>query len=132
MDFLDELEAKIKSRRMVENSYKILRVLLMVIIAVCGFLTAAASQAGTKETWVSSSGSLLIFGLFSAVCAILNQVLSPTEKSIFHKNVKKALEYIRGEVKFGNLEIAKANLLKSVAVTEPEIVLGKVKNSLKE
>lgn len=76
--FLSELEEAIKNRKRLELGYRVLQVGLMVVIAACGFLTAAASQTETKTTLVSTPTSLLILGLLSAVCAIINQVLSPS------------------------------------------------------
>lgn len=126
-NFLEEIEKKLESRKRAEKFYKWIRLILMVSIAICGFLTAAASQADTRETWVSSQNSLLIFGLVSAVCAVLNQVLSPSEKYLFHKNVKKALQYIRDEVKFGEMKASEASRLKAIALTSPDLVIGKLK-----
>lgn len=124
--FVGEIEARIASRKRVELIYRILQLSLMIIIAGCGFLTAAAGQAETKSTWVSTSKSLLIFGLLSAICAIVNQVLDPGAKHLYHKSVKKALQYIRGQVKFGDMPVKDAENLNAVAITNPESVLGKL------
>ena len=109
-EFLAELEQTIKERHRLQQAYKWLNVSLGVIIAGCGFLTAAASQTELKTTWVTSPTSLLIFGLLSAICAIINQILSPGERHAHHKNVRIALQHIRGEVKYKNMSIKNAQV----------------------
>jgi len=129
-DFLDEIEASIKVRIIIERGYRILHVGLGVIIASCGFLTAAASQNEMKTTWVSSPTSLLIFGLLSVICAIINQIMTPGEKYTHHLSVKRALQYIRGEVKFRNMTLKDAETLRALAIINPELVLGKLHDTL--
>ncbi len=128
-EFLAELEQTIKERHRLQQAYKWLNVSLGVIIAGCGFLTAAASQTELKTTWVTSPTSLLIFGLLSAICAIINQILSPGERHAHHKNVRIALQHIRGEVKYKNMSIKNAQVLRTLAIKEPEIVLGKLREA---
>lgn len=123
MEFLRELEAGIESRKRADKLYQILQVALMTLIAVCGFLTAAASQSETKTTFISQPKSLLIFGSISAICAIVNQVAKPAERNAYHKQVKKALQYIRGEVKYGDMPVKDAQSLMALAITSPELVL---------
>lgn len=125
-EFLEDIESEITKRTWFQNFYKILRVVLMVTIAICGFFTATASQV-EKVSFLDKT-SIMWFGLLSAVCAVLNQSLSPSASNIFHQNIRKAMEYIKGEVQFSNMEISKAHKLKSLATTEPEAVLGKLKD----
>jgi len=125
-EFLSELEPFIKSRRNLEIMHNILHVVLMVTLAACGFLTAAASQDSMKLSWVSTPTSLLIYGLLSALCAITNQVVKPAEKNAFYRNAKKPLQYIRGEIKFRGMSASEAELLRAIAVVQPEIILGKL------
>jgi hypothetical protein len=131
-EFLDELEKSIERRQRLELAFKALHLGLGVVIAGCGFLTAAASQAELKTTWVSSPTSLLVFGLLSAICAIINQILTPTEKVTYHRNTKKALEYIRGDVKFRNMPIKNAQTLRTLALTNPELILGRLSNQIND
>jgi hypothetical protein len=128
-EFLAELESSIQSRRKLEMMHRISQVCLMVIIASCGFLTATASQTETKATWVSAPTSLLIFGLLSAVCAIINQVINPGEKYIYYRSVKLTLQYIRGAVKYEDMSVKVAEGLRALALTNPELVLGKLQDS---
>jgi hypothetical protein len=128
-EFLHELEREMATRRFLDNGYQSLHIALMTLIAVCGFLTAAASQSETKTTFISQPTSLLTFGLISAVCAIVNQVLKPAEKNLFHKQVKKALQYIRGEVKYGDMAVKDAQNLMALAITSPELVLRSLPSS---
>jgi hypothetical protein len=123
-EFLNEIDKNIRSRNSVEIFYKTMRIVLMVSIGICGFLTAAASQSNQGQTFISQSGSLLTFGLISAISAVLNQALAPSEQTMFHKSVKKALCYIQGEVKYGDMPLAQAHKLKTIAVTNPESILG--------
>jgi len=127
--FLSELEEAIKNRKRLELGYRVLQVGLMVVIAACGFLTAAASQTETKTTLVSTPTSLLILGLLSAVCAIINQVLSPADKYSYHKNVKRALQYVRGAAKFKGIPVNDAEDLRQLAVVNPAVVLDKLSNA---
>lgn len=124
--FLKDIEGKITSRKRVENLYKFLRILLMVTIAVCGFITASISSNDAKGVWVFTTESLFPIGLISAVSAILNQALSPSEKSIFHKSVKKALQSIHYLVEYGSLETKTASRLMALALTEPDKALEEI------
>jgi hypothetical protein len=125
-EFLYEVEDEITKRIRLQNFYLILRLFLMVTITICGFLTATASQF-SSGSWLASPGTLLGFGIVSAVCAVLNQSLNPSAKNLFHRNIREALEFIQGEVRYSELPLAEAHKLKSVAVNEPEIVLGRMK-----
>jgi hypothetical protein len=126
--FLEEIDETIKRRQRLELNFKILHVGLGVVVASCGFLTAAASQATMKTTWISTPSALLIFGLLSAMSAIINQLLTPSEKQAHHQNVKRALQYIRGEVKFRSMTVKQAELFRILATTNPELVLGQLNN----
>ena len=123
LEFLRELEAQIESRKRADGGHQFLQLALMTLIAGCGFLTAAASQSETKTAFLSQPKSLLVFGLISALCAIVNQVLRPGERAIYHKHVKKALQYIRGGVKYGDMPVKEAQNLMALAITTPELVL---------
>lgn len=123
IEFLRELEEQIESRKLADKGHQILQLTLMTLIAGCGFLTAAASQSETKTAFISYPKYLLIFGLISALCAIVNQVLKPGERAVYHKHVKKALQYIRGEVKYGDMPVKEAQKLMALAITTPELVL---------
>jgi hypothetical protein len=127
--FLSEIEADIRSRATVRARFQVLQIGLMSIIAGCGFLTAAASQTETKTTWVSMPTSLLIFGLMSAICAIINQILNPSDRCSYHRSARKALEYVRGEVKYRGMPVKDAERLRALASTNPEFVLGKLPQS---
>jgi hypothetical protein len=126
--FLSEIEEDIKHRLLLENRYRLLHVSLGVIIAACGFLTAAASQTETRTSLISSPTSLLIFGLLSAICAIINQIMSPGEAYTHHQNVRRALAYIRGEVKFRKMTIKDAQALRTLALTNTELVWNKLQD----
>ncbi len=123
-EFLAEIESEIKRRRFFQNFYKILRVALMVTIAVSGFATAAVSQIELNN----SANWIFYFGLISAVCAVLNQSLNPSESNLFNQSARKALQYVMGEVKYGKMEVGEAHRYKSLAMTNPEIVLGDLEN----
>ena len=122
-EFLGELEVQIKSRKLADQGHQILQLALMTLIAGCGFLTAAASQSETKTALISYPKFLLALGLISALCAIVNQVVKPGERAVYHKHVKKALQYIRGEVKYGDMPVKEAQKLMALAITTPELVL---------
>jgi hypothetical protein len=128
-EFLNEIEQEIKHRLRLENGYRLLHVSLGVIIASCGFLTAAASQTETKTTLISSPTSLLIFGLLSAICAIINQIMSPGEVYTHHQNVRRALAYIRGEVKFRKMTVKNAQALRTLALTNTELVWNRLQDA---
>jgi FtsH-binding integral membrane protein len=125
-EFLDEIEQTIKRREFVKDVYQFLNVGLGVIIAACGFLTAAASQTELKTTWISSPTALLMFGLLSAISAIINQIMTPGQRYAHHKIVRLALQHIRGEVKFRKMTVKDAQALRTLALTKPEFVLGKL------
>jgi hypothetical protein len=125
--FLEEVESEIIKRRNLQNMYTVIRITLMLLIAICGFLTATnASESGIE--WISKPYMLFIFGFVSFVCASLNQYLTPSAMKVFHQNIRKALEFIKNEVQYSNMDLADASKFKSIAIIEPEIVLGKLKN----
>jgi len=124
--FLDEIAAEINSRKRAENSYKVARIILMVTIAVCGFLTASISSAETKQIWSFSTDALFPIGLISTVSAILNQALSPSEKTIYHKSIKKALQSIQYLVEYGSLDVKTASRLMTLSLTEPDKALEEI------
>jgi hypothetical protein len=128
-EFLDEIEVLIQDRKRFASQYGMLRVGLGVIITICGFLTAAASQTDMKATGIFTPTSLLVFGLLSAICAITNQLLAPEERNVHHNNIRKALEHIKGEVKFGNMSLKTAQTLRTLAATNPELILGKLQET---
>jgi hypothetical protein len=99
-EFLGELETHVKRRRSTELWYQSIRLRLMISIAACGFLTAAASRPDLKSSWISTSNTLLFLGLLSAICAIVNQGWAHTKRRLFHESVKKAFQCVCGEVKF--------------------------------
>jgi hypothetical protein len=121
-EFLTEIDRDVRHRLRLENGYRLLHIGLGVIIAACGFLTAAASQTTVNATFYSSSTSLLTYGLLSAICAIINQIMTPGEAYTHHQNVRRALAYIRGEVKFRNMDVKSAQALRSLALTNPAFV----------
>jgi hypothetical protein len=130
-EFLNEIEQDIKHRLLLENRYKLLHISLGVIIASCGFLTAAASQAETKTSLISSPTSLLVFGLLSAICAIINQLMAPGEAYSHHQNVRRALAYIRGEVKFREMTVKNAQALRALALTNTELLWNRLQDANK-
>lgn len=125
-EFLTELEQDIKHRLQLENRYRLLHVTLGIIIAGCGFLTAAASQSEARSTVISSPTSLLIFGLLSAICAIINQIMAPGEAYTHHQSVRRALAYVRGEVKFRKMAVKDAQALRTLALTNTELIWNKL------
>lgn len=118
--FVRKLESEIKSKSVTQARYKYARITLMAIIAVCGFFTAAASQSVGKASWLSSPTFLLLIGLLSSVCAVLNQAVNPDEKHSYHRTGKKALQIIKEHVEFGIMPINEAVKLKGLALTEPD------------
>lgn len=128
-EFLKELEAKLAGTRKLERSYRYMQLGLMVLITSCGFLTAASTNEITKNLWVSNPLAVLLFGLSSALAAIINQVLTPAEKYLFHKQVKKALRNIRGAVKYGDMPVAVAERLRAQATVDPASVLPQIYNN---
>lgn len=119
-EFLAELDNSIENKKTRQRRHRILQVVLSIAMAVCGFLTAAASQAEGKDSGLSSPTLLLSIGLIGAICAILNQVLAPGEKSSYHRNCKKALQSIRGKVKYGGMAVSEAENLRARAVATPD------------
>ncbi len=131
-EFLLEIEQEIKKRTHLQNFYSGLRLFLMVTIAVCGFLTAAGGGEISQFKWLSSPWTLFLLGFISFVCAVFNQYMTPSAMKVFHQNIRKAMEFIKGEVKYSRLKLADANKLKSIAIIEPEIVLGKLKEMFED
>jgi hypothetical protein len=127
-EFLSEIETAIRNKRRYQIRYKLVQISLMTIIASCGFLTAAASQDGEKVGWLSSSTFLLLIGLLSAACAILNQIVNPGERHSYHRNVRKALEQIRGEVKYRGMPVSEAERLRAIASANPDVITGKLEH----
>lgn len=123
-EFIAEIDEQIKNKRKLESRYKYTQLWLMMIITACGFLTSVSVNEGLKNLWISRPNSVLVFGLLSALCAIMNQVLTPSEKLIFHKQVRKALTNIRGAVKYGNMSISDAEKLRAQAIIDPAAVLS--------
>lgn len=125
-EWLDEIKEHIRLRKRVEHCYRFLHIALMTTIAGCGFLTAAASQVSTADTWVSNPNVLLILGLMTAICAILNQVVNPVEKSRFHKSIRKSLGFVRGALEFRGISLSEAEKMRAIAVVSPELILGRM------
>jgi hypothetical protein len=125
-EFLSEIEKSIRIRQTCQLRYKIVQLVLTTIVTSCGFLTAATSQVGDKVGWMSSPKLLLIVGLLSAACAIVNQVANPGEKYSYHRNCKKALQKIRGEVKYRGVSVSEAERLRALADANPEAIIGKL------
>ncbi len=130
-EFLDEIDNEIVKRNRLQSFYGGLRLFLMVTIAICGFLTATGGQV-TQVKWLSSPAILFVLGFVSFVCAILNQYMTPSAMKVFHQNIRKAMEFIKGEVKYSKMDLADASKFKSIAIIEPEIVLGKLKELFDE
>jgi hypothetical protein len=131
IEFLSELDSNIRSKKASQMKYKYAQVTLMTIIAGCGFLTAAASQAGGKAIWLSSPTFLLLAGLLSALCAIVNQVVNPGERATYQRSGKKALEIIRIEFKYKGMPIREAAQLRAIALTNPDMIIGAPVNTHK-
>jgi hypothetical protein len=112
-EFLREIDQDIQHRLRLENGYRFLHVGLSIIMASCGFLTAAASQIEAKSTLISAPTSLLIFGLLSLLCALVNQIMTPGEAYTHPQGVRRALAYIKGEVKFRNMAVKNAQALRT-------------------
>src|SRR5262245_42174254 len=127
-EFLNDIDASIKSRTAAQLSYKLAEIALMAIIAGSGFLTAAASQAGTKVGWFASPTALLIYGLASATCAIVNQIMNPSEKSAYHRDVKSEFLRIKGEVKYRGMSASDAESLRAIAVSSLDAKFGKIQS----
>jgi hypothetical protein len=127
-EFLNDIEETIKLRNAAQVRYKLAELALMATIAGSGFLTAAASQDATKIPWLASKTALLVYGLASAICAIVNKILTPSEKSAFHRKVKLALYRIKGEVKYRGMSASDAESLRVIAVTSPDAILEKIQS----
>lgn len=124
--FLSEIEEQIRITKRFELAYWCVQTFLMLLITICGFLTAASTNEVTKNLWVSNPNSVLFFGLISAISAIANQVVAPQEKYIFHKNYKKVLRNIRGAVMYSGMDISEAESLRAQASTKPSSVIDRL------
>jgi hypothetical protein len=128
--FVADLERSIASKKSRQRTHRIFQIVLTTVIGACGFLTAAASQAEGKDSGWSSPSLLLSIGLISTICAILNQVITPGEKSAYHRNCKKAFQYIKDEVQYGGMPVKEATKLRAAA-SDPQGLIGKLIDAVK-
>ena len=122
-DFLKELDREAKWHYSRYQLLRNLQVALMIAIAVAGFLTANAGVSGQPAPFYSGPVTLVVLGLVSVVCAAVNQWLNPERRSAEHYKIKMALRSVEGAVKYRDLPIAEAELLRTLVFADPERAL---------
>jgi len=122
-DFLKELDREAKWHYSRYELLRNLQIALTIAIAVAGVLTANAGASGQPGALYSGPATLIFLGLVSAVCAAVNQWANPERRSAEHYKIKMALRSVEGAVKYRDLPIAEAELLRTLVFTDPERAL---------
>lgn len=112
-EFLSDINKQITRSRTWQFRYKITYLVLTVLITASGFMTAASTNESLSQLPIFSSPFVLLYGLCSAISAILIQILKPQEKHLYHRTNKHKLVNIRNAVKFNDLDIADAQKLRA-------------------
>lgn len=102
------------------------QLIVMLLIAIAGFFTGAASLDKTQTAWYAQSSALLLFGGISTVGAAFYQFRDPVKRSNKYHNRKIALKVIKEGILFGILPLDEAKRFHSRVWTEPEQVINDV------
>jgi hypothetical protein len=125
-EFMKELTDHIEKSGRWQKRHRHLQVFLTTLIAASGFIIASSSSTVLQGTFISKPVTTFIFGLLSAMLAVVLQVINPSEKHMYHKSVRRCLRAIQGAVLYSDMDIAKAQKLRTQASQDPELVLGKI------
>ncbi len=129
-EIIQEIRTMIDSRRKLQRLYKRTYISIQITIASSGFLIAAASQKNFIPLFINLNWLLLILGLLSAVCVIVDQIIKPSQKYLENKNIKRALQGLCNRAMYDKDNWPDSTTSKYLLVcqTNPLLVIGKLED----